>query len=77
MFRFENPIYLWLLLIIPLMALVRFLSNRKRMRKIRRFGDATLVKDMMEDVSKYRPAVKFWLLQAALALLIRLTSFWR
>ena len=70
MFRFENPIYLWLLLIIPLMALVRFLSNRNRMRKIRRFGDTTLVKEMMEDVSKYRPAVKFWLLQAALALLI-------
>ncbi|MCR5130728.1 MAG: VWA domain-containing protein [Prevotella sp.] len=70
MFRFENPIYLWLLLIIPLLALIRFWGWRQRRRKLRKFGDPALLKELMPDVSKYRPTVKFWLLQAALALLI-------
>ena len=70
MFRFENPIYLWLLVVIPLLALVRFWGWRQRVRKLRKFGDPELLKELMPDVSKYRPSVKFWLLQAALALLI-------
>lgn len=52
------------------MALIRFGYVRNRKRKLKRLGDPTLVEDLMQGVSKYRPAVKFWLLQAALALLI-------
>ena len=37
---------------------------------MRKFGDPSLLKELMPDVSRFRPAVKFWLLQAALALLI-------
>ena len=70
MFRFENPIYLWLLLIIPVLALLRFWGWRQRKKKLRKFGDPELLKELMPDVSKYRPSVKFWLMQAALALLI-------
>lgn len=70
MFRFENPIYLWLLLVIPLMALLRFVAWRQRRKKIRKFGDPDLLKQLMPDVSRFRPGVKFWLLQAALALVI-------
>ena len=70
MFRFESPIFLWLLLIIPVMALIRFGYVRNRRRKLKKLGDPTLIEDLMQGVSKYRPAVKFWLLQAALALLI-------
>ncbi len=70
MFRFENPIFLYLLLLIPLLALVRFMSLRNRKAKIKRFGDPALLAEMMSGVSKYRPAVKFWLLQGVLALFI-------
>ena len=70
MFRFENPIFLYLLLLIPLLALVRYLYQRDRKAKIKRFGDPDLLQTMMSGVSKYRPAVKFWLLEAALALFI-------
>ena len=70
MFRFENPIFLWLLLVIPVLAILRFWGWRQRRRKLRKFGDPALLKELMPDVSKYRPTVKFWLLQAALALLI-------
>ena len=70
MFRFENPIYLYLLLIIPVMWLIRLFADRWRARRVKRFGDPQLVNEMMEDVSLARPKVKFWLLMAALALLI-------
>ena len=70
MFRFEDPIYLWLLLIVPLSAVIRFGVWRQRKKKLQAFGDPLLLKEMMTGVSAYRPTVKFWLLQAALALLI-------
>jgi Ca-activated chloride channel family protein len=51
-------------------ALVRFITFRNQKKKLRMFGDPRLLKDLMPDVSRFRPMVKFWLLQAALALLI-------
>ena len=70
MIRFEDPIYLWLLWLIPLLALIRFIGYRRRKQKLKKFGDPELVKRQMSGMSKYRPTIKFWLLQAALALLI-------
>ena len=70
MFRFEDPQYLYLLLLIPLLAVIRFVTYRNQKKKLRKFGDPRLLKDLMPDVSHWRPAIKFWLLQAALALLI-------
>jgi len=70
MFRFETPIYLWLLVLIPILALVRFISYRNQRKRLRKFGDPKLLKELMPDVSRFRPSVKFWLLLGALALLI-------
>ncbi|MBQ8989720.1 MAG: VWA domain-containing protein [Prevotella sp.] len=70
MFRFEDPIYLYLLVLIPILALIRFISYRNQKKRLRRFGDAALLKELMPDVSRFRPSVKFWILQTALALLI-------
>ncbi len=70
MFRFEDPIYLYLLVLIPLLALIRFVTVRQQKRRLRKFGDPALLKGLMPDVSVWRPAAKFWLLEAALALLV-------
>ena len=70
MFRFENPEYLCLLLVIPVLALIWLFAIRQRKRKLRAFGDMALLKALMPDASRYRPGVKFWILQAALALTI-------
>lgn len=74
MLRFEDPIYLWLLLLVPALALVRFLGWRKRQGKLKKFGDPTLLRQLMPDVSKYRPSVKFWLLEAVLAILVLMVA---
>ena len=70
MLRFEDPIYLWMLLIIPILVLVRFIVWQKRKRNLRKFGDPSLLKEMMPDVSKYRPTIKFSLLLSAITILI-------
>ena len=70
MLRFEDPIYLWMLLIIPILVLVRFIVWQKRKRNMRKFGDPSLLKEMMPDVSKYRPTIKFCLLLSAITILI-------
>lgn len=70
MFRFEDPIYLWLLAILPVLVLLRLFVMRRQKRKLRRFGDIALLKSLMPDVSLWRREMKFWVLLAALAMLI-------
>lgn len=70
MFRFEDPIYLWALLVIPVLLLIRLAGWRRRRSKLRKFGDPELVRQSMPNVSKFRPTVKFWLLLVAWALLV-------
>lgn len=70
MFRFEDITYLYLLAVIPILALLRFMMTRAQKKRLKKFGDPQLVKQLMPDVSRWRPSVKFWLLQAALALII-------
>lgn len=70
MFRFEDPTYLWLLMVVPILAMVRLVVWRQRKSKLRKFGDPELLRRLMPEASAYRPTVKFWLLMAALALLI-------
>lgn len=70
MFRFENPAFLYLLIIIPVIIVIRFLEMRKRKLKLKKFGDLSLLKQLMPDVSSSRKSLKSWLMVAALALLI-------
>lgn len=70
MFRFEEPTYLYLLAALPLIAILRWLLERKQQKRLKLFGDPTLLRQLMPDVSKMRPVVKFWMLLAALALII-------
>lgn len=70
MFRFGEPLYLYLLLLIPLLVVGHYLTNYLRIKRLKRYGDMELLKALMPDVSKYRPEVKFWLMAGALALLI-------
>lgn len=70
MFRFENPAFLYLLIIIPVIIVIRLLEMRKRKLKLKKFGDLSLLKQLMPDVSSSRKSLKFRLMIAALALLI-------
>ncbi|MBQ9641602.1 MAG: VWA domain-containing protein [Bacteroidaceae bacterium] len=69
MFRFANPIYLYLLLLIPVFtALYVFLRWRMK-KQLRLFGDPRLLAHLMPDVSAMRNHVKFALMMTALGLI--------
>ena len=70
MFRFEDPIYLYALVVIPVLAFIRWWMVIRQRKQLRRFGDMELVRQLMPDVSRFRPLVKFCLLLTALALMI-------
>lgn len=70
MFRFGEPFYLYLLILLPFLVVFYLYSNYRRRKKIRQYGDPELLEQLMPDVSKYRPDVKFWLMFAALTMVI-------
>lgn len=70
MFRFENPEYLWLLWLIVVLVAVRYHSLWRRKKKMERIGDKELVRQLMPDASAMRRRIKFWLLMAAVAVLV-------
>lgn len=70
MFRFDNPIYLWLLLLIPLSVIVYLYSIRKRKQRLVKFGNPTLIHQLSPMTSKRRGWIKFVLVELVLLLLI-------
>lgn len=68
MFRFEEPAYLYLLFLVPIAIAGYLYSNYKRRRAIRKFGDPSLLTELMPSVSKHRPDVKFLLMTLVIAL---------
>ena len=68
MFRFEEPSFLYLLFLVPLLFVGYLYSNFLKRKRLREFGDPELMAQLMPDVSRYRPDVKFLLLLAAVAL---------
>ena len=68
MFRFEDPAYLYLLLLLPVLVAFYLYSNYRRRKAIREFGDPELMASLMPDVSKRRPDIKFALILGCIAL---------
>ncbi|NMA72904.1 MAG: VWA domain-containing protein [Bacteroidales bacterium] len=68
MFRFQEPDYLYLLILIPILVVFYLYSNYRRRKAIRSFGDPDLMAKLMPDVSKYRPDFKFSIVLIAIAL---------
>ena len=67
--RFANPEYFYLLILVPLFVAVYIYSNYRRRKRLKEYGDAALLKELMPDLSDYRPGVKFTLSLSAIALL--------
>ncbi|MDX9948531.1 MAG: VWA domain-containing protein [Bacteroidales bacterium] len=70
LFRFANPEFLYLLLILPVLVGL-FIINRVRSRNaIRKLGDAALISRLMPELSGPRPVLKFILLLASISSII-------
>lgn len=69
MFRFANPQYLWFLLAVPALLVLFWFAMRSRRRRLARFGNPDLLRELAPDVSKGRLRLKFVLFLTAVALL--------
>lgn len=70
MFRFADPQFLYLLILLPLLVIFFIYSNYRRKKRISEYGDPELIKDLMPEVSYYRPIIKFWIMWLVLGLAI-------
>lgn len=70
MFSFGNPEYLYLLLLLPVIAALYWFARRARKKNLKKFGLRIIQDEMMPDVSKYKPWIKLSLGLVILALTI-------
>lgn len=70
MFRFAEPEYLYLLLVVPLLTLIFVFYRIRKRKNIAAFGDPDLLKGLMPNVSTVRPTAKFIMQMVVLMLLV-------
>ena len=70
MFRFAHPEYFFLLLLIPVLIGVYVYAGIKKRRNLKKFGNPDLLAELMPNVSRVRPLVKFYLQLAAVSSII-------
>ncbi len=59
LFRFANPEYLYLLLIVPVFIILWVINDFRKKRAIQKLGNKELVLKLMPEMSAIRPLVKF------------------
>ncbi len=70
MFRFANPEYLYLLIIVPVLWGLFLYGRYRSRRNLAKYGNPQVLAPLMPDVSKYKPWIKFILQQFAFIVLI-------
>lgn len=70
MFRFKNPDYFYLLLIIPIITVIFIWSRIQRKRKLKLWGDTRLIEGLVPDYSPTRPIIRFIVWNLAIVMLI-------
>jgi Ca-activated chloride channel homolog len=68
LFRFANPEFLYLLLLLPVMIMIFIISSIRRRNAIRRIGDQNLVSGLLPEYSEARPVIKFILISLVVSL---------
>lgn len=74
MIDFQYPQLLYLLLLVPLIAVVFIYSRLKRRKQLQRFGRPDVIAALMPDASKYMPWVKLSLELVIVALVVLLMA---
>jgi Ca-activated chloride channel family protein len=70
MFRFANPEFLYLLLVLPVLILFFIYTGISGKKAIRKYGDPELIRRLMPEASPKRQRLKFALLFAAVTALV-------
>jgi Ca-activated chloride channel homolog len=65
LFRFANPDFLYLLLLLPVLILLFVINEIRKNRALQRFGDIKFVESLVPEISKSRTIIKFIVLLCA------------
>lgn len=74
MFKFANPNALFLYVLLLVIAGIYFVVCRLRKKALDKYGSPELLGAMMPDVSRHRPALKFWITFVALCFMVLLLA---
>ena len=66
MFRFDNPEYLYLLLLLPLLLGVRYFAYVRDNKRWRKLGEREVLNDLIPEYSSGRKKFKFFLMMLML-----------
>ncbi len=69
-FRFAHIEFLFALLAIPVLILIYIITVRLRKRSLNKFGNLSVISQLMPDVSGSKPHLKFFIVMLALCLII-------
>ena len=70
MFRFAHPDFLYLLFLLPAFGGVLRVRMIVKKKAIKKYGNPTLLAELMPEVSTKRQHLKFWLLFGAITMVI-------
>ncbi len=59
LFRFANPDYLYLLLLLPVLIALFIINEFRRRKSLKKLGDTSLIGRLIPEISKIRPVIKF------------------
>lgn len=69
LFRFANPEFLYLLLLLPVVLLLWIINGYRRRKAITRLGEGELIRKLIPDLSGIRPNLKFALQMSVIVLM--------
>ncbi|MDO4801678.1 MAG: BatA domain-containing protein, partial [Prevotellaceae bacterium] len=72
--RFDDPTYLYFLLIVPIFIIVHYATELIRKKRLVRFGNPELIISSGDKPSALRREIKFWLLMCALTAVIMMIA---
>jgi Ca-activated chloride channel family protein len=72
LFRFANPEYLYLLLLLPVMIALFIVNEFRRRNSLTKLGESSLIGKLMPEISRIRPVIKllFQILALSAAILM-------
>jgi Ca-activated chloride channel homolog len=68
--QFANPLFLYALLVIPVLLLIYIFTQISKKKSLERFGDSSVIYKLMPLVSKRRGGIKFGIILTVLFLVI-------
>lgn len=70
MFRFAQPLFLYLLLLVPIMWALYLYARYRRRRNLALFGNVAFLRELAPEVSRMRPLVKMILQSLSFAIIV-------